>query len=171
VTFYRSVDDLPAFTDYSMAHRTYRYFDGPVLYPFGYGLSYSRFSYGPTHLSSSTVRAGQPLTVKVTVRNEGKQSGTDVAELYLRPPQEPGAPRLALKGFQRVSLQPGETREVTFTLTPSQMSTVDAAGTAAVRPGTYRLFLGSTQPDLSKDAGSPFIVERQQEVTSVAAGH
>ena len=156
VTFYRSVDDLPAFTDYSMARRTYRYFDGPVLYPFGYGLSYSRFVYGPVKVSEGPQGIAVPLRATVTVRNESSVEGTAVAELYLQPPQVPGAPRLSLQGVQRVELPPGASRELEFTLTTEQMSTVDPQGARAVRDGRYRVFVGGTQPDLAADGGTAF---------------
>ncbi len=158
VTFYRSVADLPPFSDYGMAHRTYRYFDRPVLYPFGYGLSYSDFTYSHAMLSANTVQAGMPLTAKVTIHNRSAVAGAEVTELYLVPPQASGVPRLMLAGFQRSDLQPNESRELTFSLSPSQMSTVDEAGKRMVRDGTYRVFLGSVQPDLIKDEGIPFHV-------------
>jgi beta-glucosidase len=146
VTFYRSVADLPDFSDYSMDHRTYRYFTGPVLYPFGFGLSYTRFSYGPARLSAKTVAAGQPLTATAVLRNTGKLAADEVAELYLVPPQVPGSPHLTLQGVQRVRLDPGDARTLTFTLTPTQLSFVDPAGHRAVRPGAYRIFIGGAQP-------------------------
>jgi beta-glucosidase len=159
VTFYRSVADLPVFGDYSMAHRTYRYFDGPVLFPFGFGLSYSRFQYGAVHLSTSKLTAGEPLTASVRLNNNSQREGTEVAELYVQPPQIAGAPRLALQGVQRVALKPGESRELHFTLTPVQMSTVDTEGARKVRPGTYRLFVGGVQPDLGTTQGVAFKVD------------
>ena len=147
VTFYRSVDDLPAFTDYSMAHRTYRYFDGPVFFPFGFGLSYSRFSYSPVRLSGSLAGTTASLTATVQVTNQSERDGIVVAELYVRPPQHEGAPRLTLQGIQRVRLNAGETRELSFPLTPEQMSTVDPSGVRALRSGTYQVFVGGAQPE------------------------
>jgi beta-glucosidase len=146
VTFYRSVADLPSFSDYNMEHRTYRYFTGPVLYPFGFGLGYSHFRYGPVHLSNRTVAAGATITAKVTLENEGNTAAGEVAELYLVPPPLPGSPRLALAGFKRIELQPGQSSELTFTLGPSQLSFVDPAGRRAVRAGIYRVFAGGAQP-------------------------
>ena len=156
VTFYRSVDDLPAFTDYSMAHRTYRYFDGPVLYPFGYGLSYSHFVYGPVHLSQGLHGAAVPLTAIVTVRNESNVAGEAVAELYLQPPQLAGAPRLTLQGMQRVSLPPGASRKLQFSLTSEGMSTVNQDGVRSVRDGKYRVFVGGAQPEAPATEGTAF---------------
>jgi len=162
VTFYRSVSDLPAFSDYSMAHRTYRYFDGPVLYPFGFGLSYTHFQYGPVHLSHKTLDAGESLTATVTLRNTGKVTGSEVAELYIVPPQTAGAPHLALSGMKRVELGPGESRELTFAVTPLQMSFVDPAGQRAVRSGSYRLYIGGAQPNQASDKGATFRINGEK---------
>jgi beta-glucosidase len=158
VTFYRSVADLPAFDDYSMSRRTYRYFNGPVLYPFGYGLSYTLFTYGLPHVSGSTLPAGKPLDVTVRISNTGKVAGTEVAELYLVPPQIPGAPRLALAGIQRVDLGVGKSREITFTVDPAQLSFVDSQGRRSIRPGLYRVFVGGAQPDPSIEHGVAFTI-------------
>lgn len=164
VTFYRSVTELPAFTDYSMAHRTYRYFDGPVQYPFGFGLSYSRFRYGAIRLSSATPNGSNPLTVKVQVRNASRISGSEVAELYVRPPQVPGAPRLALQGEQRVYLKAGESRELTFSLTPEQWSIVSPAGERLIVPGAYQIFVGGSQPDSAHTPGATFHVASEKQI-------
>ncbi len=146
VTVYRSAADLPSFTDYSMAHRTYRYFDGPVLFPFGFGLSYTTFAYSDLHLDHETLTAGAPLTATVKVTNTGTLDGDEVAQLYLTPPAQPGSPRLTLQGVQRVSLTAHESRTLSFTLRPEQLSFVDEHGHRAIRPGSYRLAIGSTQP-------------------------
>ncbi|MBB5055975.1 beta-glucosidase [Granulicella aggregans] len=158
VTFYRGVADLPAFDDYSMSRRTYRYFSGPVLYPFGYGLSYTLFTYGVPHLGGSTLAAGKPLDVTVRISNTGKVAGTEVVELYLAPPQFPGAPHLALAGIQRVDLGVGKSREITFTVDPAHLSFVDAQGHRSIRPGLYRLFIGGAQPDLAVNTGVAFTI-------------
>ncbi|WP_158824175.1 glycoside hydrolase family 3 C-terminal domain-containing protein [Granulicella sp. S156] len=169
VTFYRSAQDLPSFSDYSMAHRTYRYFSGPVLYPFGFGLSYAHFQYGPIHLSHNTVSAGESLTATVTLHNASDVAGSEVAELYVVPPQTNGAPHLALSGMQRVQLGPRESRELTFTLNPERMSFVDPAGKRAVRAGSYRLFVGGTQPDRASDKGAPFRVTGEKALDNGSA--
>ena len=168
VTFYRSAQDLPSFSDYSMAHRTYRYFNGPVLYPFGFGLSYAHFQYGPIHLSHDAVGAGESLTATITLHNTSKIAGSEVAELYVVPPQIAGAPHLALSGMQRVQLGPGESRELTFTLNPEQMSFVDPAGKRAVRAGSYRLFVGGVQPDRARDKGASFRILGEKTLDSGA---
>jgi len=146
VTFYTGVDQLPAFGDYSMANRTYRYFSGKPLYPFGYGLSYTRFSYTSLSLSTKTLKAGSPLGVDVTVRNAGSVAGDEVAQLYLSFPSAPGMPIRALRGFHRVTLAPGESKRVHFDLNARDLSSVTADGKRLVAPGSYRLTVGGGQP-------------------------
>ena len=177
VTFYRSVDDLPPFGDYSMAHRTYRYFKGPVLYPFGFGLSYGHIQYSNVHLKSATITAGQSLRASVTLHNAGNSSASEVAELYLVPPQTSldGAPRLALAGTQRVQLTPNQTRTLTFTLGGEQLSLVDSSGNRAVRHGIYRVFVGGSQPTSNQlddpIAGSTFTVVGDRRIDPLATAH
>ena len=146
ITFYASLDQVPPFEDYSMANRTYRYFQGKPLYGFGYGLSYSTFEYGPLGLSAPQVKAGDDLTVGVDVKNTSAVAGDEVAELYLEFPEVKGAPARALRGFERLHLGPGETRHVTFTLKPRDLSMVNEQGEHLVSPGTYNIFVGGTQP-------------------------
>jgi len=152
VTFYTGIDQLPAFDDYSMANRTYRYFKGKPLFAFGDGLSYTSFTYSGMKLSTGKLKAGNELTVEADVKNTGSVAGDEVAELYLIPPQTPIAPRLALAGFQRLHLAPGESRRITFHLDPRTLSQVDEKGTRAVTPGNYKLSLGSSQPDGDRGA-------------------
>jgi len=156
VTFYRGVSDLPAFEDYNMSNRTYRYYKGPVLYPFGYGLSYSRFRYSGLKLSNSVVQAGQPLSVDVDVENMGPIQGDEVAELYLSFPGIQGAPQRALRGFQRVGLGPREKKRLHFELTPRDLSWVDPAGDRMLSPGSISIFVGGGQPgeDIPGERGS-----------------
>lgn len=165
VTFYSSVRDLPAFDNYSMANRTYRYFAGQTVYPFGYGLSYSTFTYRKPVLASSEVKAGDPVEVRAMVRNTSSVAGDEVAELYVRMPQQSGAPRIALAGFERVHLSPGQEKELYFHLDPRQLSTVDAAGKRLVRPGTYSIFVGGGQPvSLASEAGTTLTVQGSTEL-------
>ena len=147
VTFYTGIDQLPAFDDYSMSNRTYRYFKGKPLYAFGDGLSYNTITYSRIRTSSSVLKAGETLTVQAEVHNSGSLPGDEVSELYLIPPRSSLAPRLTLAGFTRFHLNPGETRDITFALDPRTLSQVDAKGIRAVIPGNYRLSLGSSQPD------------------------
>jgi beta-glucosidase len=160
LTFYRSTDDLPAFDDYAMTGRTYRYFEGKPVYPFGYGLSYTRFDYGPLKVEANAKGAGQGLRVTTTIRNVGTRPGEEVAQVYLNFPDTPGAPRLALRGFQRIALKPGETREVTFALSSRDLSSVDLDGERRVAAGRYRVSVGSGQPDTGVAGRSaPFAVD------------
>ncbi len=146
VTFYKSVDQLPPFEDYAMTNRTYRYFSGQPLYPFGYGLSYSKFLYSDLKLSSSTLDAGNSLHVDVNVRNITQRDGDEVVELYLTPPQTPGAPIRSLRAFARVQIAAGKTQPVHFTLAPRDLSTVNRAGDRVVAAGEYRISVGGGQP-------------------------
>nr|WP_299911788.1 glycoside hydrolase family 3 C-terminal domain-containing protein [Sphingomonas bacterium] len=146
VTFYTGVDQLPPFKDYAMAGRTYRYFAGKPLYPFGHGLSYTSFAYGKPILSSATVKAGGTLGVDVEIRNSGKVAGDEVAQLYLSFPQAPGMPIRALRGFTRVHLAAGASTKVHFELDPRGLSSVTAAGRRVVALGAYMLSIGGGQP-------------------------
>lgn len=145
ITVYRSADQLPPFKDYGMAGRTYRYFGGEALYPFGHGLSYTRFSYGKPVLKAA-VTAGERVKVTVPMANTGGRDGDEVVQLYVSRPGAAGAPIRALKGFQRVSLRKGETKTVTFDLDADAFATVDAAGRRSVQPGEAQLWIGGGQP-------------------------
>ncbi len=146
LTFYRSIADLPPFGDYAMKGRTYRYFTGTPVYPFGHGLSYTRFGY--TTPTVTPARGGAETGIRVTTRltNQGDRAGEEVAQLYLNFPDRPGAPRIALRGFQRVALRPGEARTLTFDLSPRDLSSVTLDGARSVAAGTYRVTIGSAQP-------------------------
>ncbi len=147
VTFYTGVDQLPPFENYAMQGRTYRYFKGTPLYPFGYGLSYTRFSYKEINLPKSPVVAGQPMTADVTVTNDGGTAGDEVAQIYLTFPPVPGAPLRAMRGFKRVHLAPGQSQKVHFQLQPRDLSLVTDAGEPVVAAGPYTVFIGGGQPD------------------------
>lgn len=156
ITFYRSVEDLPSFDDYSMKNRTYRYFKGQPLYGFGYGLSYTSFSYSGLKLSTNTLRAGEPLEVGVDVKNTGQRMGDEVAELYLTAPASGNgglSPELQLEGVQRVRLKQGESRHLVFKLTPRELSEVNSDGVRSVQAGEYSLFIGSSQPAKGSSSG------------------
>jgi len=145
VTFYTDVSQLPPFEDYSMQGRTYRYFRGTPLFPFGYGLSYTTFAYSGLTLPGS-VQAGQPLPVDVTVTNAGQRAGDEVAELYLSFPDVKGAPLRALRAFQRVHLNAGASQKLHFELSPRDLGTVTEAGDPIIAPGEYTVSLGGGQP-------------------------
>ena len=148
VTFVRSVDQLPPFTDYSMKGRTYRYLESEPLYPFGYGLSYSSFRYEGLSLSSTSIPAGRDLAVTVMVTNTGSIEADEVVQVYLSDLEASvRIPRWQLSGFSRVRLQPGRSAPVTFTLTPRHMSLIDEKGSRLLEPGRFRVFVGGSQPD------------------------
>jgi beta-glucosidase len=146
VTFYKGVDQLPAFEDYAMKNRTYRYFPGQPLYPFGYGLSYSKFEYDNLKLSSAALKAGDSLSVDADVRNTSPREGDEVVELYLSFPSSPVAPRCALRGFRRIHIGAGGTQHVHFLLDARDLSEVNEKGDRIVAGGAYRVIVGGGQP-------------------------
>ena len=168
VTFYRSVDDLPPFEDYAMTKRTYRYFTGEVLYPFGYGLSYTTFAYDNLKLSSDSIAASDTLTLSADITNTGKVESDEVAQLYLSHPSIEGAPQLALGGFKRVHLKPGEKQTVSFELRDRDLSTVDASGTRRVIAGDVKLWIGGGQPFARAGLTAPAKVAGQFTISSSA---
>ncbi len=146
VTFYKSDADLPDFKNYDMTGRTYRYFKGEPLYPFGYGLSYTTFKYSEIKVPN-TVQAGVPVRVETTVTNTGSMAGEEVVQLYLSYPEVAGkAPIRALKGFQRIHLQPGKSRTVSFTLLPEQLCLVNENGALYQPKGNLLVSIGGGQP-------------------------
>jgi beta-glucosidase len=146
VTFYKGVEQLPPFEDYSMKGRTYRYFAGEPLYAFGYGLSYSNFEYSGLKLSSAELQAGNPLTVDVDVKNTSSRAGDEVVELYLIFPKVPGAPLRALRRFKRIHLDGGQQQHVSLTLQPRDLSFVNEHGDRLVGAGDYTVTVGGGQP-------------------------
>jgi len=152
VTFYTGIDQLPPFEDYAMNNRTYRYFHGQPLYPFGYGLSYSKFAYSKAKLSKAKLKAGETLTVEAIVKNTGGRDGDEVVQVYLTFPQLPGAPIRALRGFTRVHVAAGKTERVQLKLDPRDLSYVNEAGDRLVAAGKYRVSVGGGQPGTSAAA-------------------
>jgi beta-glucosidase len=166
ITFYKSVDQLPPFTDYNMAGKTYRYFEGEALFPFGHGLSYTTFEYTNLRLPSST-RDGQNVAVSVDVRNTGSVAGEEVVQLYVTDVEASvPVPIRSLQGFKRVLLEPGELKTVTFTLTPRQLSLIDAEWQRVVEPGVFEISVGGKQPGFSgiADASTTGVVIETLEV-------
>lgn len=148
ITFPRSIEDVPEFTDYRMKGRTYRYLDKTPLYPFGYGLSYTRFVYSELTLSSTNVAVGAPLQVSATVTNAGSREGDEVVQLYVRDLEASTlVPHHELRGFLRIRLDPNQSRRVTFVLDPKDLSLIDDAGRRVLEPGRFRVTLGGSQPD------------------------
>jgi len=146
VTFYKDVHQLPNFEDYSMKGRTYRYFEGEPLWPFGYGLSYTAFSYSDLTLPATRIDAGDSLNTSVTVTNTGRVAGDEVVQLYLKFPELAGAPIRALRGFQRIHLEPGASQKVEFSLNPRDLSMVTDDGDIIVARGKYTVSVGGGQP-------------------------
>jgi beta-glucosidase len=151
VTFYRTVDDLPDFEDYSMTNRTYRYFKGTPVYPFGYGLSYTTFKYGEPDITQE----GETLKVKAAVTNTGNKDGDEVVQLYLANKRDFTTPIRALKGFKRIHLKAGESQTVEFTLTQDELSVVNVAGRPEPMKGEVLISIGGGQP-------SPLLLSQQQ---------
>ncbi len=147
VTFYKGVDQLPNFEDYGMTNRTYRYFTGKPLYPFGYGLSYTKFRYSNLQVPAAGIAAGQPFGADVTVTNDGKVPGDEVVQLYLKFPPVKGAPLIALRGFERIHLDPGASQKVHFELKQRDLGMVTEEGNPIIAPGDYTISVGGGQPD------------------------
>jgi beta-glucosidase len=146
VTFYTGVAQLPPFDDYSMANRTYRYFKGEPLFPFGYGLSYTSFRYRNATAATPEVGANGTEKISVEVSNTGSMAGDEVVQLYLMHPGVAGAPLRALEGFRRIHLGAGESKTVFFTLSNRQLSTVDRKGTRRITAGKVEVWVGGGQP-------------------------
>ena len=144
LTFYRSVKDLPDFMDYTMKNRTYRYFKGEALFPFGYGLSYTTFEIGKPQFLPLT----NTYKVRAQVRNTGKVEGTEVVQVYIRNTADQGGPLKTLRGYQRITLKPGEAKTVTIELPRERFETWDAkTNSMRVLPGQYELMMGSSSAD------------------------
>lgn len=148
VTFYRAISDLPAFDDYSMENRTYRYFTGQPLYAFGYGLSYTTFTYRNLQITPERVKAGDSVSIQVEVENSGQRPGDEVVQLYLKDVEAAlPVPLLQLQGFTRIRLSPGEKQTVRFTVTAAQMSFADEDGKWVLEPGAFKVWVGGQQPN------------------------
>ena len=144
VTFYRSTDELPEFTDYSMKGRTYRYMTNEALYPFGYGLSYTNFVYTDAKVSSPEV-GDEGISVSVTLTNAGGREGTETVQAYVKADRE-GTPNAQLKGIAKVSLKPGESREVTIKLPLAAFALYDEDAVNKAQAGSYTVFIGGSSP-------------------------
>jgi len=165
VTFYKDVSQLPPFEDYAMKGRTYRYFEGTPLYPFGFGLSYTQFAYSSLKLPSAPVKAGEGLDAEVTVKNTGKTAGDEVVQLYLTFPDVKGAPLKALRGFERVHLDPGKSQRVSFHLGARELSMVSENGDPMIVSGTYKLSIGGGQPaTAAKSASGSFSIAGEMKL-------
>ena len=148
VTFYKSIDQLPDFEDYSMKGRTYRYMTETPLYPFGYGLSYTNFAYRNAKLSSGKITKDQSVTLTFDIANTGKMDGDEVAQIYIKNPNDPEGPIKALKAFLRVHVKAGDSQEVNIELTPEAFHSFnDNTQTMEVRPGKYQILYGGSSDE------------------------
>ncbi|MGN6340978.1 MAG: glycoside hydrolase family 3 C-terminal domain-containing protein [Ginsengibacter sp.] len=146
VTFYKSDDDLPPFDDYSMQNRTYRYFKGTPLYPFGFGLNYTKFVYSNLKLSKTKIKKNEAITAEVTVTNTGNMQSDEVVQLYLTHESAQNVPLHSLKGFKRISLKPGASEKVQFTITPEMMKVIDEEGKSVLNAGKIKIDIGGSLP-------------------------
>jgi beta-glucosidase len=147
VTFYASEAQLPEFRDYRMKGRTYRYFDGAPLWPFGFGLSYTTFAYSDLRVDTQDPRPGDPVNVSVTVKNTGERPGDEVVQLYVADETATvPVPIRQLAGFARVRLASGASRKVAFTIRSDHLSVIDEGGKRVARPARYLLAAGGCQP-------------------------
>ena len=172
VTFYKSVEQLPPFENYEMEGRTYRYFKGQPLYPFGHGLSYTTFRYDKLKFSTSSIKAGEGVRVSVEVENAGSRAGDEVVQLYVTDPEASvRVPVRSLAGVERLHLKPGEKRSVSFTLDPRQLSVIKDDGRAVVEPGEFRVSVGGKQPGFKgrADAATTSVVEGRFTVVGAPA--
>jgi beta-glucosidase len=159
VTFYKSDSDLPDFKSYDMTNRTYRYFTGEALYPFGYGLSYSTFNYSGLTAPASVIR-GKNITITAIVKNTGKKDGEEVVQLYISYPGiKEKAPLKMLKGFKRISLKAGESKKISFTITPEQLSLVNEEGISYQTAGKLSISVGGGQPGVKNKTTSNVVTK------------
>lgn len=146
VTFPKTLDQLPPYEDYSMKGRTYRYMTAEPMYPFGYGLSYSTYTYSALTLSSAQIKKNGTITAEATLTNTGKMEGEEVVQLYITVPQTGTNPQYSLKGFKRVKLSPGESQKVKFEITPDIMKSVADNGESVLLIGKYQVSIGGSVP-------------------------
>jgi len=152
ITFYKSVQQLPDFEDYSMTGRTYRYMSDP-LFPFGYGLSYTTFSIGDAKIGKSTIHKDESINLTIPVSNIGKRDGTEIVQVYVRKVNDPDGPFKTLKGFQRVEVAAGKTAQAVISLPPASFEFYDRASRKmTVAAGEYEIFYGnsSAEKDLKR---------------------
>jgi beta-glucosidase len=157
ITFPKSINDLPAFENYNMAGRTYRYMETEPLFPFGFGLSYAKFAYSDLKISALKIKNGETVTASCKITNTGKIEGEEVAQLYIKDLQSSfRVPNQSLKGIKKIHLAPGASQEITFVVTPELMSSVDESGKSVVEKGEILLTIGGSSPgQRSLELGAP----------------
>lgn len=148
ITFYNSTDELPAFEDYSMTNRTYRYMNSPALYPFGYGLTYTHINYSNSHLSKTKLTTNEELTVTTTVTNAGNYPIHESIQIYIKDLNaSTTVPHYALKGMGITRLAPGESKEFSYVIKPRDLALINDDGECWIEPGKFTLYIGGGQPD------------------------
>jgi beta-glucosidase len=148
VTFYKSTEELPDFTDYSMKNRTYRYMKTEALYPFGFGLSYTSFEYSSIKLSSAKISTDESILCSAKVKNTGSISSDEIVQLYVKDVEASvDVPKWQLRGMKRITLAAGEEAELSFSLSPRMLALIDNNGDAILEPGQFEVFIGGSQPD------------------------
>jgi beta-glucosidase len=153
VTFYRSTEELPDFKNYSLQNRTYRYMKNEALYPFGYGLSYTKFAYRDFQLRNEIINVGENLTCIVKVKNVGNYNSEETVQLYLKDVEASvEVPKWQLRGIHKIFLHSGEEKEVQFVLTPRHMALIDNQGKCILEPGLFEVYIGGSQPDARSQA-------------------
>lgn len=156
VTFYRSIEDLPDFENYNMQGRTYKYFQGEVLYPFGHGLSYTQFGFSDLSIEPMELLTIGDISVNVMVKNLGDRPGAEVVQLYVKDLNASvPIPNLSLEGFQKVFLEPGEEKMIRFTINPEQLAIINERGERILEPGSFQVFVGGKQPGMTDHADNP----------------
>jgi beta-glucosidase len=146
VTFYKSTEELPDFTDYSMENRTYRYMTKEALYPFGYGLSYTNIDIIKAEIDKEQISKDTDISIRAAFKNLGNIAGAETLQVYVKCEKE-GTPKLSLKGIKKVHLQPGEETEVTLTLDANAFGLYDEQAYLRLYQGDYKLYIGTSQPD------------------------
>lgn len=148
ITFYKNISDLPDFEDYNMTGRTYRYFKGEVLYPFGHGLSYTTFEYSQPQINPTSITTNQDVNLTFELKNTGEIDGDEVVQIYIKYPNHPEEPIKALKGFRRVNIKAGKTTTLNFTLEPKTFQTFNVKSEQfEVVPGQYQILIGGSSAD------------------------
>ncbi len=153
VTFYKSINDIPDFEDYNMHNRTYKYFPGDPLYPFGHGLSYTCFEYSDLDISDKEFDSFDEITLEVDIKNTGQFPGAEVVQLYINDMEASvRIPNIALEGFQKIYLEAGEQRTVNFTIMPDQLAIINEMGEKIIEPGSFKVYVGGKQPNMKGTA-------------------
>jgi len=149
ITFYKTTEELPDFSDYAMKNRTYRYMENEALYPFGYGLSYTKFQYTNLKINKDVIKVGESINITLEVKNIGTYESDEIVQLYLKDVEASvELPIWQLKGIKNLPLKPGELKEISFEVTPKHMSLINNAGNRVLEPGIFKVFVGGSQPDI-----------------------